>query len=128
MDFSKYENKMPYPVRQKNLDSEVRRNIDNQRMTEAERQQAYKDALAEQDRKWRERCDALADETARLHALFYSDCRAELGYDDILDEAGCGVIEDYADRKGHAGGFCDVYSCLFEMAEVARALDGHFKK
>lgn len=128
MDFSKYENKIPYLVRQKNLDSETRRNIDSQRLTEAERQQAYQTAMDEQNRKWQERRDARTDETSRLVGMFYSDCREDLGYSDILDDAGCSALEVYAWREGHSGGFNDVYYQLSNLTDLLEQLAGHFKK
>lgn len=102
--------------------------IDSTPMTAADRALAIK-GVSERVNKWfREQVKPYNNESRRLEGEFWCDCRADLGYDEFLNEDGCQELEHYAWQEGHSSGFPEVYNVLCELAVLAERLVKNRKK
>lgn len=101
---------------------ELRREIANTPMTESERETAINQSIirarglaVEANAKYRE-------DQRRLDAMFWQDCREDLGYDRFLNEDGIGTIEAEAWDRGHSAGYSEVYQCLIRLCEFVEKI------
>lgn len=101
---------------------ELRKQIDESPMTAAERKAAIEEIPGKVHNWYAREVAPYNAEQAEKMLIFWQDCRKELGYDQFLSLAGCGVLESYAWEQGHSAGFSEVYNYLIDLAELAKTL------
>lgn len=57
-----------------------------------------------------------------LDLEFYADSREELGYDKILNEGGCMILESKAYELGHSSGYAEVFDILEELTDFVKEI------
>lgn len=123
-DWDEYKVKLPYPDRKlrKDKQSELVAAIDNAKMTTGERAAAMAGVPREVSTWWETQMAPYQAEEQRLTALFWEDCREDLGYTEFLNETGVAALEKEAYDRGHSAGFSEVHCVLSDLTDLARTL------
>mgnify|MGYP006283414069 CR=1 FL=1 len=119
--FDEYKPKTAYPSRS-DYRRERRKEIDELSMTAAERRQAISNLNEETNEWFQVAVEPYREEEANLMAIFWKDCRKDLGYDEYLHYGGVVALEGHAWDRGHSGGFSEVYHELCDLEALARTL------
>lgn len=121
-DFNYYNNiKTPYP-RQRDIVREIIAKLDDLPLTKAERVQKEAEATEVGEAIFKDRLKEYSKESNNLKEEFWKDCRKEFGYDKILTEKGCGILEAKAWEDGHSCGYSEVYNCLSDLDDFVRRI------
>ncbi len=106
------------------LQSEMRNEINNQRLTLPEREAKFSAVKDKARETIKVRNKPYLEEQSRLKEEFWHDARVELAYTSLLNGEGTRLLEAKAWEDGHANGFSEVYSHLQDLSDfVVRILE-----
>lgn len=119
MNYDKYKNQVELPKGKAEWSRERRRQIDEERMTTAERNEALSQLDDGYDEYKREQYQThhVAEQKARI--VFFEDAFEELGLGFLPDSA-LKKLEALAWERGHSGGFPEIMHELEEMHDIVR--------
>ena len=120
-DFDEYVSKLNYPSRSE-ICSRMREEIDAAPMTTRDRNIALADMQQRATEEFVQGRAPYREDQRRLDAMFWHDCREDLGYDRFLNEDGIGTIEAEAWDRGHSAGYSEVYQCLIRLCEFVEKI------
>jgi hypothetical protein len=124
MDYSQYENKLPYPDRATVIRSHFADSIqklDEMPLTKAQRQALLDSLEVDIKNKWKEVRNAYFTEEKRLDDLFKQDAIKEAELDFLTGDAR-NAVYSYAWQQGHSSGISEVLNYLLDMEPMISAV------
>lgn len=106
----------------KKMLASLTKEVNEAQMTATERIEAL-DKIPRRVREYAKIQNAPYNEKCReLDLEFYTDAREELGYDKILNEGGCMILESKAYERGHSSGHAEVFYILGELTDFVKEI------
>jgi hypothetical protein len=95
-DFEDYLSKKPWPSHPQILNDLMAR-FDNVPMTKDQREEKMSEMRTLLISEYERRSAEWHEDQNQLYKEFFKDCRKELGYDKLLSETGCEILEIYCE-------------------------------
>lgn len=120
-DWEEYESKKPF-VTTSHLLKGMMEDIDNTRLTKAERDVKIEEAQAKAKVEKEKINDEYREDGQKLRSQFWLDCREDIGYDKFLTNEAVVILECRVWEERQAEGLSNVYSCLVDLAGFVQDL------